>query len=51
MVSLATGLQVATRHHRDLGHGRAVGGRQADGGARPQDTAVPVAALPGIVSY
>ena len=39
-------LQVAAGHHCDLGHGRAVGGGQAGGGACAQDPALPVAAVP-----
>ena len=39
-------LQVAAGHHRHSRHGRAVGRGQADGGARAQDRALPVAALP-----
>ena len=38
-------LQVAAGHHRDPRHGRTVRGGQADRGARPQDPALPVAAL------
>ena len=38
-------LQVAAGHHRHSGHGRTVRRRQADGGARPQDRALPVAAV------
>ena len=38
-------LQVAAGHHRHPGHGRAVGRGQADRGPRPQDRALPVAAL------
>ena len=39
-------LQGAAGHHRHPRHGRAVRGRQAGGVARPQDPAVPVAAVP-----
>jgi F-type H+-transporting ATPase subunit beta len=39
-------LQVAAGHHRHPRHGRTVGRRQADRGARPQDRALPVAAVP-----
>ncbi len=39
-------LQVAAGHHRHPRHGRAVGRGQAGRGARPQDPALPVAALP-----
>ncbi len=39
-------LQVAAGHHRHSRHGRAVGRGQAHGGARPQDRALPVAAVP-----
>ena len=39
-------LQVAAGHHRHSRHGRTVGRGQADGGARPQDRALPVAAVP-----
>ncbi len=39
-------LQGAPGHHRHSGHGRAVGGRQDCGRARPQDRALPVAAVP-----
>ncbi len=39
-------LQAASGHHRHPRHGRTVGRGQADGGARPQDRALPVAALP-----
>ena len=39
-------LQVAAGHHRDPGHGRAVGRGQAGGGAGAQDPALPVAAVP-----
>jgi F-type H+-transporting ATPase subunit beta len=38
-------LQVAAGHHRDPRHGRAVGRGQADRGPRPQDPALPVAAV------
>ena len=38
-------LQVAPGHHRHPGHGRAVGRGQDDGEPRPQDRALPVAAL------
>ena len=38
-------VQGAEGHHRHPGHGRAVGRGQADRGARPQDPALPVAAL------
>ena len=38
-------LQVPAGHHRDPGHGRALGRRQADRGARPQDRALHVAAV------
>ena len=41
----AAALQVAAGHHRHPRHGRAVGGGQADRRARPQDRALPVAAL------
>jgi F-type H+-transporting ATPase subunit beta len=41
----APALQGAPGHHRDPGHGRAVRGGQADRCARPQDRALPVAAL------
>ena len=39
-------LQVAAGHHRHPGHGRAVGRGQAGRGARAQDPAFPVAAVP-----
>ena len=39
-------LQVAAGHHRHPGHGRAVGRGQADRRPRPQDPALPVAAVP-----
>ena len=39
-------LQVAAGHHRHSRHGRAVGRGQDRGGARAQDRALPVAALP-----
>ncbi len=39
-------LQVAAGHHRHSGHGRAVRGRQAGGGARAQAAALPEPALP-----
>ena len=39
-------VQVAAGHHRHSRHGRAVGRGQDDGGARPQDRALPVAAVP-----
>ncbi len=39
-------LQGPSRHHRDPRHGRAFRRGQAHRGARPQDRAVPVAALP-----
>ena len=39
-------IQIAAGHHRHSRHGRAVGRGQADGGARPQDRALPVAAVP-----
>ncbi len=42
----APALQAAAGHHRHSGHGRAVGRGQDYGGARPQDRALPVAALP-----
>ena len=38
-------LPLAEGHHRDPGHGRAVGGGQADRRPRPQDPAVPEPAL------
>ncbi len=38
-------IQVAAGHHRHSRHGRTVRGRQADRRARPQDRALPVAAL------
>ena len=38
-------LQVASGHHRDPGHGRALRRGQAHRGPRPQDRALPVAAL------
>ena len=38
-------LQGPAGHHRDPRHRRAVGRRQADGGPRPQDPALPVAAV------
>ncbi len=41
----AATLQGAPRHHRHSRHGRAFRRGQADGGARPQDRALPVAAL------
>ena len=41
----AAALQGSAGHHRDPRHRRAVGRRQADGRARPQDSAVPVAAV------
>ena len=41
----AAALQVAPGHHRHPGHGRALRRGQADGGPRPQDRALPVAAL------
>src|ERR1700748_1341233 len=42
----AAAVQVAAGHHRDPGHGRAFGRRQAGGQPRPQDRALPVAAVP-----
>ena len=39
-------LQGAAGHHRHPRHGRTVRGGQADGGARAQDRALPVAAVP-----
>ena len=39
-------VQVAAGHHRHSRHGRAVGRGQADGRPRPQDRALPVAAVP-----
>ncbi len=39
-------LQIAAGHHRHPGHGRAVRGRQAGGGAGAQDPTVPVATVP-----
>ncbi len=42
----AAALQGAAGHHRDSRHGRALGRGQADGGARAQDRALPVAAVP-----
>ena len=42
----AADLQVAAGHHRHPRHGRAFRRGQADGGARPQDPALPVPALP-----
>ena len=42
----AAALQVAAGHHRHSRHGRAVGRGQADRRARPQDPALPVAAVP-----
>ncbi len=42
----APALQVAPGHHRHSRHGRAFGRGQADGGPRPQDRALPVAAVP-----
>ena len=42
----AAALQVAAGHHRHSRHGRTVGRGQADGRARPQDRALPVAAVP-----
>ena len=42
----AAALQGTAGHHRHPGHGRALGRGQADGGARPQDRALPVAAFP-----
>ena len=42
----AAALQGTARHHRDPRHGRAVAGRQAGRGARAQDPALPVAAVP-----
>ena len=42
----AAALQGTARHHRDPGHGRAVARRQAGRGARAQDPALPVAAVP-----
>ena len=39
-------LQGTARHHRDSGHGRTVAGRQAGRVPRPQDPALPVAAVP-----
>ncbi len=33
-------------HHRHPRHGRALGGRQADGGTRAQDPAIPLSAIP-----
>ena len=39
-------LQGAAGHHRHSRHGRAVGGGQGGGGARAQDRALPVAAVP-----
>ena len=41
----AAALQGTARHHRDSGHGRTLAGRQAGGGARPQNPALPVAAV------
>jgi F-type H+-transporting ATPase subunit beta len=41
----AAALQGAAGHHRHPGHGRTVGRRQADRGPRPQDRALPVAAV------
>jgi F-type H+-transporting ATPase subunit beta len=38
-------LQGAAGHHRHSRHGRTVGRRQADRGPRPQDRALPVAAV------
>ena len=38
-------VQGAQRHHRHPRHGRALRGRQADGVARPQDPALPLAAV------
>jgi hypothetical protein len=46
---LVTGIKVVdllAGHHRDPRHGRALGRGQADGGARAQDRAFPVAAVP-----
>ena len=42
----AAALQGTARHHRDPRHGRAVARRQAGRGARAQDPALPVAAVP-----
>eukprot|EP00166_Cyanidium_caldarium_P000798 ctg_1307.g429 len=43
----AASLQEPAGHHRHSGHGRAERGRQAGGGARPQDPALPQPALLG----
>ena len=42
----AAALQGTARHHRDSGHGRTGARRQAGRGPRPQDPALPVAAVP-----
>ena len=42
----AAALQVAAGHHRHSRHGRIVGRGQDRGGPRPQDRALPVAAVP-----
>jgi len=41
------GLPLPAGHNRDPRNGRAQRGGQADGRARPKDTALPLAALPG----